>query len=352
MISLDGSFGEGGGQIIRTALGLSVLTNQAFEVLNIRTSRPLPGLKPQHLAAIRTLQEISCASVIGAKEGSLHLIFKPEAFQPRDIIIDVGTAGSITLVLQALLLPILFGGKHVNLKIRGGTDVKWSMPFDYVKEVLVPHLQKYAQVECNLHRRGYYPKGNGLVELNIKPRFTLTSLKDAPHINTVKRNKLIMIRGVSHASIDLQNKKVTERQTYATKITLKDLGVPIEIREEYHYTASPGFGISLFAYFGKDEELDEQQTQIIGADALGEREKSAEQVGTEAAMRLLKELHADAPIDSHLADNLVPLLGLIGNALKTTTITSHTQTNVYVTNQFLNNCLVIDHKNSTISKRH
>ena len=119
MISLDGSYGEGGGQMVRTALALSVLTNQPFKITDIRKGRCTPGLKAQHLQAIRALQGICGATVIGAKEGSMEISFAPDIFTPKDLNINIGTAGSITLLLQALLPPLIFAEKRTRIRLTG-----------------------------------------------------------------------------------------------------------------------------------------------------------------------------------------------------------------------------------------
>ena len=137
MISLDGSYGEGGGQMVRTALALSVLTNQPFKITDIRKGRCTPGLKAQHLQAIRALQGICGATVIGAKEGSMEISFAPDIFTPKDLNINIGTAGSITLLLQALLPPLIFAEKRTRIRLTG--ELMWmSMPIDYFTQVVIP----------------------------------------------------------------------------------------------------------------------------------------------------------------------------------------------------------------------
>ncbi|MBI4448664.1 RNA 3'-terminal phosphate cyclase [Candidatus Woesearchaeota archaeon] len=341
-VRLDGCFAEGGGQIVRSALGLSALLGIPFDIHSIRHGRCTSGLKAQHVTAITALQELTKATVIGGKAGSETLSFKPGQFVPKDLKIDVGTAGSITLVIQALILPMIFAKKRMNVKITGGTDVEWSMPIDYLKEVLIPQLRRYAHIECNIHRRGYYPKGNGLVEMDVRPRFDLSTMRSAPSIQLVKANPLVMVRGVAHASHDLAQAKVAERMAQAAAKALKDLNVPIDIRQEYHTAASTGCGIALFAYRGVGGEFDVEDPQILGADALGRMGVPAEDVGAKAARLLKTQIGADAPVDEFLADNLVPFIALCGGVLKTTKISEHTKANAYVVESFLGKCLDVD----------
>ena len=180
MIELDGSYLEGGGQIVRTALALSTITQKPFEVTDIRKGRPNPGLKNQHLFCIKALEELCNAKTGYAELGSTRLRFIPGKIKPQTISIDIGTAGSITLLLQSLLIPSIFANKKVRLKITGGTDVSWSPQFHYLTQVILPHLRKYADIEPSLLKRGYYPKGNGKVDIKIKPKFTLQTIKEAP----------------------------------------------------------------------------------------------------------------------------------------------------------------------------
>lgn len=161
MITIDGSYHEGGGQIVRTALALSTLTGKQFEVNNIRKGRCDSGLKHQHLFCVKALEELCNARVEGAELGSEHISYEPRKIAGRTLSFDVGTAGSTTLILQALLLPVVFGNGKTRIKLTGGTDVPWSQPADYLQHVFIPHLRKFAGIEFSLLRRGYYPKGGG-----------------------------------------------------------------------------------------------------------------------------------------------------------------------------------------------
>src|SRR3989344_7420317 len=163
MITIDGSQGEGGGQITRTALALSTLTHKPFRITDIRKNRPQPGLKAQHLTAIHALKELCGAktSIVGV--GSTELEYVPGAVESGNFSFDIGTAGSISLLLQALLPQLLFVSKPVKLTIIGGTCGLWQAPVEYFEYVLLPHIQRFADVSCSVEKRGYYPAGGGKV---------------------------------------------------------------------------------------------------------------------------------------------------------------------------------------------
>lgn len=352
MIKLDGNFLEGGGQIVRNALALSVLTGKAFEICDIRKNRPQPGLKAQHLHAIKALEELCGAKTSGAELGSERLIFEPGKINTKNLEIDIGTAGSISLLLQAVLLPCFFADKQITLKIKGGTAVKWAMPIEYLQNVFVPQIRKFCEkIEVKLEKRGYYPAGGGIVEIVIKPKYKLSEfdsfekfsdfLKTKQKIKLFNRGKLICIGGVSHASKELEKSQVTERQTIRAKNILASLKVPIEISCEYSEALSISSGITLWAMF---ENKDDDDSQIIlGSDILGERGKKSEAVADECANQLLKDINSKACVDKHLADNLIPWMALFKpSRIKTSEITNHTKTNIYVTEMFLGKCFEVE----------
>lgn len=344
MLEIDGNYLEGGGQIVRTALALSALTGMPFHVVNIRSGRKDSGLKAQHLHAIKALQELCGASVAGAFEGSAELAFIPKKLKPKKLEIDIGTAGSITLLLQALLLPLIFALKKCSLVITGGTDVAWSCPADYYSHVLMPQLERFAKIKFSIKKRGYYPKGGGVCEIKIKPLHSNTfdafdefvqSLK-VQSINLVEQGTLIKIQGICNASIDLMERKVAERMTDSAKSILSKYKVPVEMRTEYAQTLSTGCSITLYAVCSLDpDDVIVQNRRIIGADALGDVSVPAETIGKRAAEKLISALDSGAAVDEHLADNLIPFLGLVGGAIKTNNITNHTKTNIYVVEAFL-----------------
>jgi RNA 3'-terminal phosphate cyclase (GTP) len=339
MIELDGAYGEGGGQIVRTALALSVLTLKPFSITNIRAGRKSSGLKAQHVAGIKLVEQLTNSVAEHDGLGSSWLTFYPRAISRAKGSVAIGTAGSVTLLLQSVLLPCCFASRTVTLSISGGTDVKWSMPVNYVKEVLFPVIRPLVEfIDMKVLRRGYFPKGGGTIEVRITPRLSrnkfttfekfLTAVRKLPKINRTIRGDVIIVKGVSHASKDLMNNNVAERQ--ASMIKNGDVRV-------VYADASTGSGITLWAVC----DLDEQQVRI-GADALGSPSKTADSVGHEAFAMLQKVLSSDAPVDKFLADNLIPFLGLIGGKIRVEEISSHTRTNMFVVEQFLGKRFVVE----------
>lgn len=349
MMRIDGNYLEGGGSIVRIALALSLLTGKSFEVDNIRKGRPEKGLKAQHLYGIKGAQQLCDAKTEGAEIGSEYLKFEPSKLQSKNLYLDIGTAGSVTLVLQSLLLPSMFLSRPIRIDLIGGSDGKWSPSFDYFNNILLPHLQRFAKIEARLLKRGYYPKGNGKVEIRINPKFKLNDFSSfdefqshlkqniSPY-NLIEQHYLIQIKGISHASRNLQQAKVAERQAESAEQILKQkYDVPINIAIQYQDTLSTGSGIILWAIFSKNKnDIDENNPIRVGADVLGKQGKRAEIVGEEAAQNLIKEIESKAPVDMHLADQLIPFIGFIPNSkIKVSSVTDHCKTNIWVTEKFL-----------------
>ena len=275
--------------------------------------------------------------------------YHPKKIIARNLEIDIETAGSITLLLQALLVPAMFVSKPITITITGGSDTKWSQPFDYFNNILLPQLQRFTKIEAKLLKRGYYPKGNGKVEIKINPKFKLKDFENFEEFhqhlkqnvnpyNLTEQYHLIQIKGISHASRNLENAKVAERQVESSQKILKQkYNVPITITSQYQDTLSTGSGITLWAIFSKNiNDIDENNPIRLGADSLGEQGKRAETVGEEAAKNLIEEIESKAPVDRHLADQLVPFIGLIPNSkIKVSSVANHCKTNIWVTEKFL-----------------
>jgi RNA 3'-terminal phosphate cyclase (GTP) len=350
MINIDGSYLEGGGQIVRTALALSVLTQKPFTVNNIRLNRSDPGLKNQHLHGIRALRELCNGVVEGAQLGSSQITFYPRKItKGQDVVIDIGTAGSITLILQSLLLPCIFSGKKIHLHIKGGTDVAWSPSGDYFSQVIFPQFLRYGKVTFSLKKRGYYPKGQGEVEVVFQKRYLFDEIVagkvSVKLLSLLEQGKLIKISGVSHASDDLAAGRVAERQAEAARTCVLPWKVPVDIISTYNKTASTGSGIVLWAVFSREgSDVDTIDPIRVGADVLGEKGKRVELVGEECAVQLNNAIASGAPVDRHLADQLIPLLGIVCGEIAVQEITKHTLTNIYVTELFLDVKFEIDEK--------
>lgn len=356
MLKIDGSYGEGGGQIVRTALALSCITQKEICVFNIRKGRKVPGLKKQHVHAILGLEKLCHkVSYTGVEVGSEEITFKPGPIKGGLIEIDIETAGSITLLMQSLLLPAFFARRKVIFRIKGGTDVAWSMQFDYFKEVFVPQLRKYCKnIEVKLLNRGYYPKGQGSVEIIIQPKWDLSSFFDSddffnemhkyPKIDLGSRDDLLLIKGVSHSSDKLIDAKVSERMSKQARLELLKFG-RVSIRDEYRQTASAGCGLCVWGIFGK-ESMNFEQPQIFGVDVLGRKGVSAEKIAKEVVSKF-SEVFESGNYDENIGDNLIPWMSIFGGIVKCP-ISEHTKTNVWVCEQFFDVKFAVDDKNNSV----
>jgi len=317
-VEIDGSYGEGGGQILRTAVALSVITGRPVRIYNIRANRPNPGLRPQHLHGILALKELGNAKVKGASVGSTKLEFIPGKAEPKHIRVPIKTAGSITLVLQALLPAMAFVGG--SFEVTGGTDVPWSPPVDYLKNVTLFALEKMGlNVRLEIKRRGHYPKGGGLVVGRVEP------WEERKPLKALEWKRIDRFAGISHATNLPAH--VAERQAKAAEERLRELyNVPVEIEREVSRSLGPGSGIVVWA------ETDELR---LAGDALGKRGKPAEVVGREAAEELIGQLTPRKAVDKFLGDQLIPFLAFAGGEIGVAEITNHLVTNVWVVERFL-----------------
>ena len=319
MIEIDGSFGEGGGQIIRTAISLAAITGKEVEIRNIRANRPKPGLAAQHLHAVKAVERLAGGKTEGLALRSTRLKFAPAELKGFEGEIDIGTAGSITLLLQCLIPVALFADGETKVKITGGTDVKWSPPIDFYTTTFLKAIREIGcDVQISLKRRGYYPKGGGLVEARIAPSHRLKGFV------LPKSEGEGIVKGVSH-SCGLPA-HVVERQAKAVRKTLKVGGYDTEIKTEIENGGkrTTGSGITLWRGYKSGS-------------ALGERGKRAEFVGEEAARKITEELESAATVDIHLADQLIPYIALAEgkSEIKVRETTKHLETNMYVTKRFL-----------------
>jgi len=338
MLSIDGSYGEGGGEILRTATALAAVLEKPCHVFNIRKEREKPGLALQHLVGLQALEKLSNGKIEGASLGSKEIKFFPGKISSQILKIPIETAGSITLILQTLLLPSLFSPGPIKIKFQGGaTDTFFSPPIDYFRFVFLKNLENLinslpkirgGKVNINILRRGFYPKGGAEVEIEIIP---LEFSQKISNFSFKSRGELKRILVISGASEFLKKKKVAERQISGAKQTplfYHKAKLPIETKIEYYDTLGPGSQMTIIGEF---------ENTILGASALGKILKSSEEVGREAAMEFLKETRKDLSFDSHFSDQVLPYLALLTKSAKITTseITQHTKTNIWVIEKFI-----------------
>jgi len=324
MIEIDGSFGEGGGQILRTALSLSCLFQKPFRISHIRKGRKKPGLMPQHLTCVKAMQLLSDAEVIGDRLGSSELIFKPGAVRGGEFFFDVGTAGSTSLVMQTIIPSLIFSKEKASIILKGGTHVPFSPSFDYIAEVFVPTLERLGmRIRLKIESYGFYPKGGGRVGIETFPVESIKPLR----VN--ERGKILRIKGYSvSGNLPLS---IAERQKNAAieKIhsEIKGLECPVEIGTMSVQT--PGHGTFIYI-------LSETEYAIAGFTALGERGKRAETVGEEAVKEFIEYYSTDAALDKHLSDQLVLYLSMSkeGSIFTTSSITQHLMTNLWAIGLF------------------
>ena len=320
LLRIDGSYGEGGGQILRTAIALSVIKNKPVEIVNIRSSRPDPGIKPQHYVAIKSIEELCGGESTGLEIGSSHLVFKPGEIKGGNYKFDIGTAGSITLVLQALLLSALKTHEPLTIHVKGGTDVRWAPSWDYFNQVFLCLLKKMGvSVDSQLIKRGYYPKGGGEGALTIKPSDGIH-----PLILDEKQN-FTTINGVIH-SANLPEDISTRMKHAAIKILMKK-NLAANITAEEKSALSTGIGITLWA---------QSKDAVLGSAVLGERGVPAEKIGGDAASNLIKDMESGANIDAYAFDQILPYLAVVrnGSACVVREVSSHAKTNMWLVKQF------------------
>lgn len=316
MILIDGS--DAGGQLVRTACALSAITKKPFKIINIRSARPNPGLQTQHMEGIKFIVELCNAETKGLELNSKELEFHPKELEAKDLKIKISTAGSIGLVLQAILLVTSQLNKSIKIEIEGGgTWNKWAPPVLYLEKVLFLLLKE--ETEIKIQRDGFYPKGGARVEIITRP------LKSKP-IEFLERKEIQEINGFSIASKSLENAKVAERQAKIAKEMIRQkFNKELDIETWYVDSLSPGSGVLIYI---------KTENSIIGGDSLGEIKKSAEIVAKEAVKNLIFE-YANGVVDRHAADMLLPYMALSSGRIQTSEITQHVKTNISVIEKFL-----------------
>jgi len=327
-IHIDGSRGEGGGQVLRSSLTLSMLTGQPLHIDNIRARRSKPGLRPQHLASVKAAAAISQAEVTGASPGSATLLFRPGRVQPGQYRFDIGTAGSTSLVLQTIFLPLALADAPSTVTITGGTHVPWSPCFHYLDRQWMPLLRRMGfDARLTLERTGFYPRGGGRIRAEIQPAGTLRP------VELTERGELQRVSGIS-AVANLPD-HIAKRQRQQVERRLGGWVPDMEI--ETMPMSSSGKGTVVFL----QAECDDGGG---GFTALGKRGMPAERVADEAVDQLEAYLASDSALDKHLADQIIlPLVLASGqSSLSTAKVTQHLLTNIEVVQAFLNVEVVVE----------
>lgn len=315
---IDGATGEGGGQILRTSLALSLHLKRPIHLINIRRRRQRPGLRRQHLTCILAAAEISNASFQGAEIGSMEIQFDPGPLRPGKYRFDIGSAGSTTLLLQAILPPLLLAPGPSYLTLRGGTHNPKAPPFDFLDQVLVPQLRAMgANIQLSLERPGFYPQGGGILHAMIEPAAQLRPL------NLCQRGKLIHLlaralvaslpRHIGEREITLLARHFNLQPTQCQIETLTDCGIGNVVT------------VTLIC---------EHITELFAG--FGERGVSAEQVARNLAREVQAYLQAEVPVGPYLADQLlVPMALAGGGRFRTLPPSNHTLTNVKIIETFV-----------------
>ena len=319
MLTLDGSQGEGGGQILRSSLALSLITGQPFRIVRIRAGRQKPGLLRQHLAAVSAAAAVGKAEVQGAALGSGELTFRPSRITPGEHRFSVGSAGSATLVAQTVLPPLLIADAPSVLHLEGGTHNPAAPPFEFLERTFLPLLGRMGpKLEADLHRPGFYPAGGGKLTLRIdpSPRLKPLHLTERGPVRDVRVEAMVAGLPVS----------IAERET-ATALRLLDL--PDESAEVHELSNAYGPGNAVLVTIAS-----EALTEVFAG--FGRRGVPAETVASEVAEEARRYLNSGAPVGEHLADQLLlPLALAKGGSFITSEPSGHATTNLDVIRRFL-----------------
>jgi RNA 3'-terminal phosphate cyclase (ATP) len=319
VVTIDGSEGEGGGQILRTSLALSLLTGTPLRIENIRAKREKPGLLRQHLTAVNAAAAIGGATVDGAALGSTALTFKPQSLRAGEYTFAIGTAGSTMLVLQTILLPLALAGGESAVTIEGGTHNPSSPPFDFIDRAFLPLLRRIgADVDLTLERPGFYPAGGGKVVVRMGAAKRLARLELEERGELVTRLARAVVANLPY--------EIAQREA---RTAAEELEWPEECTQAHTLTGSRGPGNAISIIVGY-----EHVTDVFTA--FGERGVRAEQVAHDAAKQAKRYINSGAAIGEHLADQLLlPLAVGEGGSFTTTPLSSHAKTNIEVIRRFV-----------------
>ena len=324
MIEIPGGYGSGSGTIVRLSTAFSAITGKPVKITEIRAKRPNPGLRHQHLEAVRALGKICSAKLKGDRVGSEELEFIPKKIKGGNIDVNIETAGSIGLLGYASLIPAVLGKSKTVLRVKGGSVASlWSPPVPYLQNVTLPALSKMGiRAEFKINRHGFYPVGGADVELSVNPA------KEIKPINLTDPGEVVKINGLSIASTSLRNNKVAERQIKGFQRVIRKKN-DVYIKPLYVDSRCPGSVIVLWA---------ETSTGcILAGDHVGEKGKPAELIGRNAAFKLKEEMEYGSAMGEHLSDQLIPFMALAKgrSEILVPSVSDHVETNIWLCKKFL-----------------
>jgi len=331
MIEIDGSFGEGGGQILRTSLTLSAVTGESIHIVNIRARRAKPGLRAQHVTAVRAAAAVCGATVRGDEVGSRQLVFEPGELAAGEYRFDIGTAGSTALVLQTVFLPLALAGEPSRLTLIGGTHNPMAPCFEYLQRCWMPMLGPMGLgAELYLARPGFYPAGAGQMSALIEPA---PPREQWQPVRRQQRGRLLSLSGFS--AVANLPRPIAERQRRQALRRLEVLGLSPRIELRSWQAASPGTVLFLHVQFAGG---------AAAFFALGARGKRAERVADEAADALAAYWATEAAVDPHLADQILLPAALCPAESRFTVsaVAEHLRTNAHVIGRVLGRAIHID----------
>jgi RNA 3'-terminal phosphate cyclase (ATP) len=318
MVTIDGSYGEGGGQILRTSLALSLVTGKPFSIHNIRAGRKKPGLMRQHLTAVNAAAEIGLAAIEGNRIGSQAFTFEPEMIKPGNYHFAIGSAGSCTLVFQTILPALLIAGEPSEIILEGGTHNPFAPPFDFLEKAFLPVINRMgSRVDAILEKPGFYPAGGGRFKVSISPA-------GLNRIDLLERGNII--HKTARASVANLPVKIANREL---KVIREKLEWSRELLKAVNVENSQGPGNILTVEIESDNI-----TEVFTG--FGEKGISAEKVAKQTVKSVQEYLAFNVPVGRYLADQLlVPMALAGGGKFRTLSPTKHTQTNVEIIKKFL-----------------
>uniref|UniRef100_A0A1B6LSD4 RNA 3'-terminal phosphate cyclase n=1 Tax=Graphocephala atropunctata TaxID=36148 RepID=A0A1B6LSD4_9HEMI len=323
LLDIDGSVLEGGGQVLRMAIALSVLQKIPVRIFNIRVGRSKPGLSPQHLKGLEMAREMTGGQLIGAQQRSMEVTFRPGQLIPGQYLGDTGTAGSLALIIQVLLPCALFGAGPTVLDLRGGTNADMAPQIDYTTTVFLALLKKFgASFNYNLFLRGYYPKGGGKMKVEIPP------VKHLKPVEMVEPGSITRIWGTAFTAGNCPF-IVSKQMAQAAETVLKKAAPNVipcikQHKESPDNAVGTASGIYIFA---------ETDTGcVLAGTALGRRDLKPDRVGQAAAEELAQAIQARVCVDSHTQDQMIILMALAKGRSKILSgpITLHTETAIHI----------------------